>query len=166
MTGYVLEWRNFDTGTNPFASNLDAKTKQPRYMYDRAKIGKNALAIEDIRRMSTVLVKENAVPFDAAADWKAGDLLPQYYLSRQDATGSAADNKQVNGVWKDGMWTVVWARPLNLANPDDKALRQGRAYNFAFAIHDDNITTRGHHISFPVTVGFGAKASIEATRLK
>jgi len=28
--GYVLEWRNFDAGSNMFASNMDAKTKQPR----------------------------------------------------------------------------------------------------------------------------------------
>jgi hypothetical protein len=60
----------------------------------------------------------------------------------------------------------VWVRPLNLANPDDKALKEGKAYNFAFAVHDDNITTRGHHVSFPVTVGFGSKAVIEATKFK
>ena len=36
----------------------------------------------------------------------------------------------------------------------------------AFAVHDDNMTSRGHHVSFPVTVGFGAKADIEATQLK
>ena len=38
--------------------------------------------------------------------------------------------------------------------------------NFGFAVHDANITSRGHQISFPVTVGFGAKATIEATRLR
>jgi hypothetical protein len=64
------------------------------------------------------------------------------------------------------MWTVEWVRPLNLANPDDKALREGRVYNLGFAVHDDNITSRGHQVSFPVTVGFGAKAAIEATRFK
>ena len=165
--GYVLEYRNFDAGKNPFSSNFDAKTKQPRFMYDEKKVGKKALRIEDIRKMPTALVKEqNAVPFDPNAGWKEGDLISQYAVSRQDAAGSAADNKQVSGVWKDGMWTVVWARPLNLANPDDKALREGKAYNFAFAAHDDNVTSRGHLVSFPVTVGFGAKAAIEATKLK
>jgi hypothetical protein len=60
----------------------------------------------------------------------------------------------------------VWARPRNLKNADDKTLQDGKAYNFAFAVHDDNMTSRGHHVSFPLTVGFGAKAEIEATRLK
>lgn len=165
--GYVLEYRNFDAGKNPFASNMDAKTKQPRFMYDEKKAGKKALRIEDLRKTSTVLIRgQNAVPFDPNAGWKEGDLVSQYVVSREDAAGSAADNKDAKGVWKDGMWTVVWARKLNLTNPDDKALKEGKAYNFAFAVHDDNVTSRGHQVSFPVTLGFGAKADIQATKLK
>jgi hypothetical protein len=45
-------------------------------------------------------------------------------------------------------------------------LSEGKVYNFSFAVHDDNITTRGHHVSFPATVGIGAKAAMEATKLK
>lgn len=166
--GFVLEYRNFDAGKNPFSSNVDAKTKLPRFMYDEKKTGKKALRIEDIRKMPTALVREqNAVPFDPNAAWQAGDLIPQYVVSREGAAGSAADNMHVQGVWKDGAWTVVWARPLNHpAHDDDKNLKEGTVYNFAFAVHDDNVTSRGHFISFPVTVGFGAKAAIEATKLK
>lgn len=165
--GYVLEYRNFDAGSNPFSSNMDAKTKQPKYMYDAAKMSRKAFAIDDIRKGPTALVPgQNGVPFDANAGWKAGDLLPQYVVSREGAKGSAADNRQVKGEWKDGVWTVTWARPLGLKNPDDKALQEGKTYSFAFAVHDDNITTRGHHVSFPMTVGFDAKGDIQATRLK
>jgi hypothetical protein len=165
--GYVLEYRLSDAGGNPFGSNVDPNTHQPRFMYDEKKVGKKALAAGDIRKMPTALIRgQNAVPFDPNAGWKAGDLIPEYVLNREGAKGSGADNKNVTGVWKDGMWTVLWVRPLNLANPDDKALKEGKVYNFSFAVHDDNFTTRGHHVSFPVTVGFGAKADIEATRLK
>lgn len=165
--GFVLEYRNFDSGANPFASNMDGKTKQPRYMFDQKKTGKKAYAEADINKSDNILVREeNAVPFDPNAGWKAGDLLPQYYMSRDLAKGSAADNKQAKGTWSNGMWTVVWARPLKLANGDDKALQEGRSYSIGFAVHDDNVTSRGHQISFPVTVGFGAKADIMATRLK
>ena len=165
--GYVLEYRNLDAGRSPFSSNFDSKTGQPRFMYDEKKVGKKALTMADIRKMPTALVREqNAVPFDPNAGWKEGDLIASIVLSRVDATGSASDNNQVKGEWKDGMWTVVWARKLNLTNNDDKALNEGKAYNFSFAVHDDNITTRGHQVSFPVTVGFGAKAAIEATKLK
>ena len=165
--GYVLEWRNFDAGKNPFSSNLDAKTKQPKFMYDEKKVGRKTVTADEAQKTSNVLIREQiAVPFDPNAGWKTGDLLPRYVVSAADAAGSAADNRNVKGVWKDGTWTVVWVRPLNLANPDDKALKEGKVYNFGFAVHDDNITTRGHQVSFPVTVGFGAKATIEATKLK
>jgi hypothetical protein len=136
-------------------------------MFDQKKAGKKALAEADINKSGNILVREeNAVPFDPNAGWKAGDLLPQYYMSRDLAKGSAADNKQAKGTWSNGMWTVVWARPLKLANDDDKSLQEGKSYSFGFAVHDDNVTSRGHQISFPVTVGFGAKADIMATRLK
>lgn len=165
--GYVLEYRLSDAGGNPFASNMDPKTHEPRFMYDEKKVGKKALTANEIRKVPTALIRgQNAVPFDPNADWKVGDLIPEYVLNKEGAKGSGADNKNVKGVWQNGMWTVVWARPLNLSNPDDKALKEGKVYNFSFAVHDDNITTRGHHVSFPVTVGFGAKAAIEATKLK
>jgi hypothetical protein len=165
--GYVLEYRLGDAGGNPFSSNMDAATKQPKFMYDEKKVGRKAVALADIRKMPTALIRDqNAVPFDPNAGWKEGDLIPEYVLNRDGAKGSGADNNQVKGAWKDGAWTVVWARKLNLANPDDKALQEGKAYHFGFAVHDDNITTRGHHVSFPITIGFGAKADIQATKLK
>jgi Ethylbenzene dehydrogenase len=165
--GYVLEYRLADAGGNPFGGNVDPKTHQPRFMYDESKTGKKALAIGDIRKGPTALIRgENAVPFDPNAGWKEGDLIPEYVLNRENSKGSAADNSNVKGVWANGTWTVVWVRPLNLKNADDKALTEGKVYNFSLAVHDDNITTRGHQVSFPVTVGFGAKAAIEATRLK
>jgi hypothetical protein len=34
-----------------------------------------------------------------------------------------------------------------------------------FAVHDDNITTRGHHVSFVRTLGFGTAADIRAVKL-
>ena len=162
---YVLEYRNSDAGKNPFGSN-SGKNHQPKYMYDEKKFGKKAVRVEDIRKMPTTLIREvNAVPFDPNAGWKEGDLIPKYVVSREDSKGSAADNNRAKGVWKDGMWTVVWARKLGLSNPDDKALKVGGVYDFGFATHDDNITTRGHHVSFPMSIGFGAKADIEATKL-
>jgi hypothetical protein len=60
---------------------------------------------------------------------------------------------------------VVVIRPLGLTNDDDKTLREGGVYNVGFAVHDDNITTRGHHVSFVRTLGLGAKADIQAVKL-
>lgn len=70
-----------------------------------------------------------------------------------------------NTGWKDGMWMVVMVRPLGLANDDDKSLKEGGVHNIGFAVHDDNIAARGHQISFVRTIGFGAKANIQAVKL-
>lgn len=163
--GYVLEYRNFDAGKNAFASNLDNEKKQPKFMFDSAKAGANAVRAEQVFKQEHFLVKgRNAVPFDPDAGWKEGDLLPRYVLSAVDASGSAADNT-ANGSWKDGTWTVVLVRPLGLANGDDKALKEGGVYEVGFAVHDDNVTTRGHFVSFPTTLGIGANAPIRAVKL-
>ncbi|MBI5612082.1 MAG: hypothetical protein HY942_03300, partial [Gammaproteobacteria bacterium] len=123
--GYVLEYRNFDEGKNMFSSNLDKDTQQPKYMFDAAKVGAKAISADTMRDPKgpqVLVVGQTAVPFDPAAGWKEGDLLPQYYVNRADAKGSAADNTDVKGNWANGAWTVVWARPLNTGHPDDKAL--------------------------------------------
>ena len=163
--GYVLEFRNSDSGSDMFSSNADSATHQPKFMWDEKKVGYRATTADQLRKRTHFLVRdENAVPFDANAGWKEGDLIPDYLISRANAKGSAADNNAIAS-WKDGIWTVVLVRPLRLSNSDDKGLREGGVYNVGFATHDDNITTRGHHVSFVRTLGIGAKADIQAVKL-
>ena len=163
--GYVLEFRNSDAGKDMFSGNADTRTHEPKFMWDAKKTGYKSITENDLRKGDHFLVREqNAVPFDPSAGWKEGDLIPDYVLSREDAKGSAADNNAI-AAWKDGTWTVVVIRPLGLANDDDKSLREGGVYNVGFAVHDDNITTRGHHVSFNKTLGLGAKADIQAVKL-
>ena len=163
--GYVLEFRFSDAGKDMFSGNADRKTHTPRFMWDAKKTGYKSITAEQLRKGDHFLIREqNAVPFDPNAGWKEGDMVPDYLLSRQDAQGSAAENGAIAS-WKDDMWTVVVVRPLALANPDDKGLKDGGVYNVGFAVHDDNITTRGHHVSFNKTLGFGAKADIQAVKL-
>ena len=163
--GYVLEYRFSDAGKDMFAANADPKTHAPKFMWDERKVGYRSITAAELRKGPHFLVREqNAVPFDPNAGWKEGDLIPDYVLSRDDAKGSAADNKALAG-WKDGTWTVVIVRPLNSGNDDDKPLKDGGVYSVGFAVHDDNVTTRGHHVSFVRTLGLGAAADIRATKL-
>ena len=168
--GYVLEWRNFDAGKNMFAGNADKTTHAPKFMWDEKKVGYKSVKALDLRKGDHFLIREqNAVPFDPNAGWKEGDMIPDYYTSREDAKGSAADNNAIAN-WKDGVWTLVLTRPLGLTNDDDKTLKEGGIYNVGFAVHDDNITTRGHQVSFEKTLGLGvkkgAKVDINAVKLK
>lgn len=165
--GYVLEWRLSDAGKDMFGGNADGKTHQPLFMFDEKKMGfRSITADSQARKGNLFLVKEeNAVPFDPNAGWKEGDLIPDYIISRTDAKGSAADNNAM-AAWKDGKWTVVLTRPLGLTNTDDKTLKAGGVYNVGFAIHDDNITTRGHQVSFVKTLGLGAKQKVDIPAVK
>jgi len=165
--GYVLEWRLGDAGKDMFGSNADATTHAPKFMFDEKKLGFKSITVDSqARKGDLFLVREkNAVPFDPAAAWKEGDMIPDYIISREDAKGSAADNNAIAS-WANGMWTVVMVRPLGLTNADDKTLKAGGVYNVGFAVHDDNITTRGHQVSFVKTLGLGAKADIQAVKLR
>jgi len=164
--GYVLEFRNSDSGADMFGSNADSKTHSPKFMWDQSKVGYRSITADQLRKGDHFLIREqNAVPFDPSAGWKEGDMIPDYVISRESAKGSAADNNSI-ATWNDGTWTVVIIRPLGLANDDDKSLKEGGVYNVGFAMHDDNITTRGHHVSFVRTLGFGAKADIQAAKLQ
>ncbi len=163
--GFVLEFRNGDAGKDMFSGNADSKTHQPKFMWDEKKVGYKSITADQLRKGDHFLIREqNAVPFDPNAGWKVGDMVPDYLISREDAKGSAAENNAVAS-WKDGMWTVVIVRPLGLANSDDKTLKAGGVYNVGFAVHDDNITTRGHQVSYVKTLGIGAKADITAVKL-
>ena len=168
--GYVLQYRLFDGGKNPFGWNVDRKTMTPKYMFDASKVAMKSLTVDDVGDTSkphAMIREENAVPYDPDAGWKEGDVLPGRLLSRADAKGSAADNDSTEGVWKDGTWTLVWTRKMNTGHPeDDKILQEGKAYTFGFAIHDDNVTTRFHHVGFPLLIGFGAEGDIQAFKLQ
>ena len=167
--GYVLEYRLFDAGKKPFSWNLDKKTMTPKFMFDPSKVGMKAITVADIgdpTKPYAIIKEQNAVPYDPDAGWKEGDVLPGRLLTRTGTSGSAADNSEVTSEWTDGMWTVVWARPLDTGHPeDDKAIEDGKAYSFGFAVHDDNVTTRFHFVGFPLSIGFGTEGDIQATRL-
>jgi hypothetical protein len=134
-------------------------------MFDPAKFGSKAFTAGDYGKKEMILVNGvNAVPFDPNAGWKEGDMLPQYVLDGAAVAGSVADNRAYSS-WKHGVQTVVLVRPLGLPHDDDKALKVGGVYSVGFAVHDDNMTGRGHHVSYVKTLGLGVKADIQAVRL-
>ena len=166
--GYVLEYRLFDDGKKMFSWNINKKTMTPKFMFDAKKTGYIALREEDFSNpnKSIALIKEsNAKPYNANAGFKKGDILPGRLLTTK-TKGSAGDNDYAKGSWKNGGYTLVFRRKLDTGHPqDDKILKVGGVYTIGLAIHDDNVTTRFHHVSFPITLGIGAKADITAIKL-
>jgi hypothetical protein len=163
--GYVLEYRNSDTGKNMWSANSDSKTKLPKFMWDEKKTGYKAITADKLNKELNYLdPAANAVPFDPNGGWKEGDMLPGNTVSRSHAEGSAADNSST-ATYKDGVWTMVLKRPLGLLNKDDKPLKAGGVYQVGFAVHDGNIDGRGHYVSYVKTLGLGVKADIQAVHV-
>ena len=167
--GYVLEYRIFDKGKKMFSWNVDKKTMTPKFMFDKEKTGYIALKEQDFTNpaKAIAIIKEvNAKAYNPKAGFKAGDILPGRLVTTA-TSGSAGDNDDAKGSWKNGMYTMVFKRKLNTGHPeDDKILKKGGVYTIGLAVHDDNVTTRFHHVSFPLTLGIGAKADIEALKIK
>ena len=109
----VLEWRN-DAGANMFASIWTARPSS-RATCSKAPTRPSATRIRRKRRR-------------AGAGTERGCLRPQRRLEggRRAAAvlrvgrgreGLGGGQQKRQGEWKDVTWTVVWARPLNLAPP-------------------------------------------------
>jgi hypothetical protein len=166
--GYVLQYRNFDSGKKMFSWNLDKKTMTPKFMFDSAKTGSVALSEADLTdqsKMVAVIKEDNSKPYDPDAGFKEGDILPGRILTA-NTEGSAGDNDYSKGTWDNGVYTLVFRRKLDTGHPeDDKILKVGGVYTIGLAIHDDNVTTRFHHVSFPLTLGIGVDADIRAEKL-
>ena len=158
---WVLDYRWFDKGKNTFTS-----PGEPKWMYDQAKMGFVAIPEARLREMRDkfpLIIGRNAVPLDPKAPFKAGDILPHPVL--QEPSESVAD-VGASGTWRDGRWTVELRRKLDTGNPDDKALAPGKVYDIGFAVFEDRVSNRRHHVTLPpVTFGLGVKADITAQRL-
>jgi hypothetical protein len=66
-------------------------------------------------------------------DGFSGDRVPKYGL--REPTGSRADIR-ARGVWRDGTWTVEFARRLDTGHDDDVRFEPGRSYAFGISRHE------------------------------
>ncbi|MBS4023221.1 MAG: hypothetical protein KGZ79_12515 [Dethiobacter sp.] len=89
--------------------------------------------------------KETATVLTGDAQFNEGDLLPRPVLRTPE--GSGAD-VMASAAFKNGRWALVMRRKLVTGNADDNALQEGQVYRVGFAVFDDNVSNRRHHVSF------------------
>jgi len=170
--GYVAAERGGDAGTAPYTSNLDEDTGQPKLMFNPAVAGKTSLSIDDITSGKVgindiyYLDSDTSLPFDPTIKWKNGDTIPALFL-RPEA-GSRGDVVMPKSAsWKDGFWDVTLVRNMDTGNPlDDKIFHDGGNYDLAFAVFRNSSTMRWHYVTFPVSLGLGQPAQLEAKRIQ
>ncbi|RMF48155.1 MAG: hypothetical protein D6751_00900 [Deltaproteobacteria bacterium] len=61
-----------------------------------------------------------------------GDLQPQYVIRKPE--GSRADVR-AKGTWKNGVWTIEFARRLDTGHDDDIQFRQGGSFLFGVSVY-------------------------------
>jgi len=70
------------------------------------------------------------------------------------------------GSLADGTWTVDMTRKLTSDQPGDISMNKEEMYNIGFAIHDDYSSSRFHHVSLGLKLGFDNEdAEIDAKGL-
>jgi hypothetical protein len=166
---YVLAYRNNDGGRTPYATNLDADTGGPAFMFDEGAVGFAALRWEDLEsgRLTpddtTALMPGTLTEFDPDHAWQEGDVLPRVYL--REPLGGHADIT-TGGGWQDGAWDIELRRAM--VPPDlttDHAFEVGRTYNVGFTLHLDGTGGRWHYVSHPIQVGIGIAADVTAVEV-
>jgi hypothetical protein len=166
----IAEARYSDEGKGPFFDNWDKDTKRPKLMFDPAKVGKVALAWDDIANRKLgfddlyYLREDQAKPYDPNYAWKNGDTLPRRVL--RPGEGSRADiSVQGKARWQDGYWEVTLVRAMDTGHPlDDKIFIDQRLYSVAFAVHRDAFGSRWHYVSLPKRLGLNRQADFQAVR--
>ncbi len=69
-----------------------------------------------------------------------------YILEKRHENGNPSVTAE--GGLEGGNWVVVVSRPLKASGPGQKDIVPGKTYSLGFAIHDDFLAHRFHHVSF------------------
>jgi len=78
-------------------------------------------------------------------DVSDGYILDKRHRNEKPVVGAEAN-------FANGTWTVVLSRALKAGGGVHKDIVAGKTYNIGFAVHDDHVDHRHHHVSFERTL--------------
>jgi nitrate/TMAO reductase-like tetraheme cytochrome c subunit len=82
----------------------------------------------------------------------SGESEDGYVLAERIMSGG--QGVQFSGGINDGLWTIEMVRKLTSDQPGDISMSADQVYNIGFAIHDDFSSSRFHHVSLGLKLGF------------
>jgi nitrate/TMAO reductase-like tetraheme cytochrome c subunit len=82
----------------------------------------------------------------------SGESEDGYVLAERVMTGG--QGVDFSGDLSEGIWTVEMTRRLKSDMPGDISMSTDEWYNIGFAIHDDYSSSRFHHVSLGLKLGF------------
>ena len=147
--------------SSPLASRLDLSNGFTKYIKEsRTEIevdGKNGKKRGGWDKLKSEAELQTALDNGSFMDllrYKAGtgESEDGYVLAERVMTGG--QGVQFTGSLNDGVWTVVMTRKLTSDKEGDISMSTDQLYNIGFAIHDDYTSSRFHHVSLGLKLGF------------
>ncbi|MFA9421160.1 MAG: NapC/NirT family cytochrome c [Gammaproteobacteria bacterium] len=147
--------------TSPLAQRLDLSNGFTKYLKEsrseieiEGKDGKQRGGWDKLKDEADIQAALENGSFMDLLRYKAGtgESEDGYILAERVMTGG--QGVEFTGSLDDGLWTVEMTRKLTSDKPGDISMSTDEWYNFGFAIHDDYSSSRFHHVSLGLKLGF------------
>lgn len=132
----------------PDSADLDKYLPESRVKLSRTGGGTNYKSADELKAL---MGEGEFMEFWQAKLNKEGPVVGSdgYILEKFHVNDKPVVNSE--GSFKDGTWTVVLSRKLDVSGDGHHKLVAGQVYPIGFAIHDDFAADRHHHVSFGYT---------------
>ena len=146
---------------SPVAKRLDLSAGVTKYLKEsrteieiEGKDGKKRGGWDKLKSDAEIQAALDNGAFMDLLRYKAGtgESEDGYILAERVMTGGQGVN--FSGGLKDGVWTIFMTRKLTSDKPGDISMAADQWYNIGFAIHDDYSSSRFHHVSLGLKLGF------------
>ncbi|MCK4738455.1 MAG: hypothetical protein KAT46_00760 [Deltaproteobacteria bacterium] len=99
------------------------------------------------------------------AEFKGSKVEAEDEWIFEDRQKDKQGDLEASGGWKNGSYSVVFKRKLSTGDKYDVELASGDTITLGIAIHDGKMGGRQHYVTFPITLGIGAKGDIKAKKI-
>ena len=152
---------NAELADSPLASQLDLNLGYTKYLKESrteieidGKDGAKRGGWDKLRSEAEIQAAFDNGSFMDLLRYKGGtgESEDGHILEQRIMTGG--QGVTFNGDLSDGVWTVEMIRKLTSDQPGDVSMSSDQMYNIGFAIHDDFTSSRFHHVSLGLKLGF------------
>lgn len=147
--------------SSPLAGRLDLSKGVTKYLKEsrtaieiQGKDGKKRGGWDKLKTEAEIQAALDSGSFMDLLRYKSGSGESEdgYILAERVMTGGQGVN--FTGSLNKGIWTVEMTRKLISDKPGDISMNIDQWYNIGFAIHDDYSSSRFHHVSLGLKLGF------------
>ena len=147
--------------SSPLAARLDLSNGFTKYLKESrteieidGKDGKKRGGWDKLREEAEIQAALDNGSFMDLLRYKSGtgESEDGYILAERVMSGGQGVN--FTGSLNDGVWTIEMVRKLVSDQPGDISMSSDQWYNIGFAIHDDYSSSRFHHVSLGLKLGF------------